>query len=114
MKTKVTEVLNRLIEAVGDYDPVAHDDINCVVTDGLMRHLESVAKSIIDETCEDWINDASHYLCDNELSIREQVERIAVNKDSSKYIDDVDGVVVWEPLVCQFECDEFLGMIGYN
>ena len=114
MKTKVTEALNKLIEAVGNYDPSENDDINCVVTDGLMMHLECVAKSIINETGEDWVAEASHYLCDNELSVKDQVERIAAHDNSSDYIDNVEGVVVWEPVTFRFECDEFLSMIGYN
>lgn len=63
------------------------------------------------------IAEAAHYLCDLdlELSIREQVEAIAkqAEEDGTEMIDNVEGVVVWEPLEGKYDCDQFLQMIGW-
>jgi hypothetical protein len=62
------------------------------------------------------IAEAEHYLSDSDLSIREQLEAIAkqAEEDGSKMIDDVEGVVVWEPLEGRFDCDEFLQLTGWD
>jgi len=62
------------------------------------------------------IAEAEHYLSDSDLSIKEQVEAIAMqaDEDGSVMIDDVEGVLVWEPLENRFDCDEFLQLIGWD
>ena len=62
------------------------------------------------------IEEARHYLCDSdELTMEQQVEAIAkqADEDGSVLIDDVEGVVVWEPIEGQYDCDEFLQMIHW-
>ncbi len=63
------------------------------------------------------IAEAGHYLCDYEkgLTIEQQVEAIAkqADEDGSVMIDDVEGVLVWEPLENRFDCDEFLQLINW-
>jgi hypothetical protein len=61
------------------------------------------------------IENARHYLSDSDLSIKEQVEAIAkqADEDGSVMIDDVEGVLVWEPLEGRFDCDEFLQLINW-
>lgn len=59
---------------------------------------------------------ARNYLCDTELDIEEQVELIAKAQEDGRgdeYIDNVEGVLVWEKVVHQFEVDEFLQLINY-
>jgi homoaconitase/3-isopropylmalate dehydratase large subunit len=62
------------------------------------------------------IAEAEHYLSDSHLSIREQVEAIAkqAEEDGLVMIDDVEGVLVWEPVEGIFYCDEFLQLIGWD
>jgi hypothetical protein len=62
------------------------------------------------------IAEAEHYLSDSDLSIKEQVEAIAkqADEDGSVMIDNVEGVLVWEPLEGRFDCDEFLQLIGWD
>lgn len=76
----------------------------------------------IEQRKEAAISQAMNYLCDNETthdgqrgSIRAQVEAIAAHAERlpSDYIDEVEGVVVWENVRYTFECDEFLQMIGW-
>ena len=61
------------------------------------------------------IEHATHYLSDTFVSVEEQVEAIAqqAEEDGSEMIDNVEGVLVWEPLEELFDCDEFLQMIGW-
>lgn len=113
MKKAIQEALDALIEAVGSYDPTENDDINCVVTEGLMNHLQSQADSIVNSYDEDWVYEAAHYLCDGDLSVKEQVLKIASVEFDYTPIDFIDGVIVWEPLVDRFNCQEFLETIGY-
>lgn len=55
---------------------------------------------------------ASHYLCDGDLSILEQIRAIQYHEDQYDYIDMVEGVVVWERVENTFTCGEFLQLIG--
>lgn len=68
------------------------------------------------------IAQAMNYLCDNESthegqlgSIKNQIEAIASHAKNhpSDYIDNVDGVIVWEKVTNTFECDEFLQLIEW-
>jgi homoaconitase/3-isopropylmalate dehydratase large subunit len=61
------------------------------------------------------IAEAEHYLSDSDLTVKEQVEAIAMqaDEDGSVMIDDVEGVLVWEPLEGRFDCDEFLQLINW-
>lgn len=55
---------------------------------------------------------ASHYLCDNEVSLEDQIIAIQNHSEDSDYIDNVEGVTVWEPIQNRFVCWEFIDMIG--
>ena len=58
------------------------------------------------------VENASHYLSDDdEISTREMIKRIMEHEDENDYIDNVDGVVVWQPLEYKFTCSDFLDMI---
>ena len=62
----------------------------------------------------EYVENAKHYLCDSdELTIAEMVERIANHENQYDWIDDVDGVIVWQPLEFNYDCDEFLQLINY-
>jgi hypothetical protein len=71
----------------------------------------------IEQRKEEAIEHATHYLCDSdELSMEEQIRAIAAHAERlpSDNIDDVEGVVVWEPLEYTITCDDFLEMIGWK
>jgi len=60
---------------------------------------------------------ASHYLSVADLSvadlsIAEQIEAIKNHSDMDDYIDNVEGVLVWEKVEYTFTCEEFLDLIG--
>ena len=62
------------------------------------------------------IENAGHYLCDSdEMTIEQQIEAIAdqADEDGSVMIDELEGVIVWEPLEDKFDCDEFLQLINW-
>jgi hypothetical protein len=62
------------------------------------------------------IENACHYLCDSdELTMEQQVEAIAkqADEDGSVMIDEVEGVIVWEPIEDTYDCDEFLQLINW-
>jgi hypothetical protein len=80
-----------------------------------MAIFDTIKKNL--PTAEDEaIAEAEHYLSDSVLSTKEQIEAIAkqAEKDGSVMIDDVEGVVVWEPLERRFDCDTFLLAIGWD
>lgn len=64
------------------------------------------------------IEHATHYLCDSDdLTMEEQIRAIvdhATDIDGTDFIDDVEGVVVWEKLQHSITCYDFLEMIGWK
>jgi len=60
------------------------------------------------------IEAAGHYLCDDgTTTIEQQVEAIANHENDFDYIDNVEGVIVWEAVQNRFDCGEFLDLIGW-
>lgn len=62
------------------------------------------------------VDNAAHYLCDNDdegISMLNQIELIEAQADidGSEMIDNVEGVIVWEKLEWSLTCDSFLEMI---
>jgi len=57
---------------------------------------------------------AYHYLCNDDVSVEEQVQAIQkqADIDGSVMIDYVEGVTVWEKVENAFSCDEFLDLIS--
>lgn len=66
------------------------------------------------EDDNDAMDNAYHYLCNDEVSVENQVKAILKqsNIDGTVMIDDVEGVTVWEKVVNTFDCDEFLDLIS--
>lgn len=65
---------------------------------------------------EDNIERASHYLCDGDLSIEEQLVLIEDQwgKDGTVRLEDVsEDVIVWEAVVGRYSVDEFMEQIRY-
>lgn len=58
------------------------------------------------------VENAKRYLCKGELTVDEQVEAIENHQDKTEFIDNVEGVVVWQPLEKTFTCERFLKMIS--
>jgi hypothetical protein len=54
---------------------------------------------------------ASHYLSDGDISIKEMVAAIRNHPDADDFIDDVEGVVVWQPLEYRYTCTQFLELL---
>lgn len=78
-----------------------------VVNDALLNFIRGVdcAKELETEN-------AGHYLCEtDEWDVEEQIALIKLHKNQDDLIDDVDGVMVWEPLERRFTCKDFLEMI---
>jgi hypothetical protein len=59
------------------------------------------------------VENASHYLSDGDISTREMVERIMEHSEENgdDYIDNVEGVVVWQKLEWSITCNDFMEMI---
>jgi len=57
---------------------------------------------------------AYHYLCNDDVSVEEQVEAIKKQSeiDGAVMIDDIEGVTVWEKVENTFNCYEFLDLIS--
>ena len=75
---------------------------------------KAIAKAIKEEepTAEDVETEkASHYLSDGDISIKEMVAAIRNHPDPTDYIDDVEGVVVWQPLEYRYNCSQFLDLL---
>ena len=63
------------------------------------------------------VENARHYLCDGDLSVKKQVEIILKLEEDSDDIllSDIPGVLVWEAVVGQmWSIREFLDAIGYQ
>ena len=63
----------------------------------------------------DILERAENYLCDsqdddgNEVTLEQQIELIRnFEGDSETFIDDIDGVCVWEPLEYRYTVDKFV------
>jgi hypothetical protein len=64
---------------------------------------------------------ASHYLCefedeeddDNFVSIETQLIRISQHEKKDDFLDDVDGVMVWEAVQYQFTVEDFIDYVGW-
>jgi peptide subunit release factor 1 (eRF1) len=113
MKTQVRKAIEAITQAVENYNPTTNNDINCVVTEGLILHLKAESESILNAIPEDYVTNASYYLSnwDGE-EIEEQVRRIENSEDKNEYIDNIEGVSVWEPLEGKYTCMDFLDLIG--
>lgn len=59
------------------------------------------------------IEKASLLLSDGDLSLAEAIEAIAKHPEQDDLIDNVEGIIVWEPLEGRIHCDEFLSMVNY-
>ena len=60
------------------------------------------------------IERASHYLSCDDNSVEKQIELIAEHSYELGYIDEVEGVTAWSPVVYHFTCKDFLEHIGYG
>ncbi len=59
------------------------------------------------------IKTAMNYLCDSEdNSISDQIELIKNHEDGEDFIDNVEGVIVWDKVVNVFTCNEFIDLIS--
>jgi len=96
MKTQVRKAIEAITQAVENYNPTTNNDINCVVTEGLILHLKAESESILNAIPEDYVTNASYYL----------------SEDKNEYIDNIEGVSVWEPLEGKYTCMDFLDLIG--
>ena len=61
------------------------------------------------------INTASHYLSHSDsLTTQQQVEAIANHPNDDDFIDDVEGVEVWQKIEYCYTCKQFLKEINYT
>ena len=61
------------------------------------------------------LENASHYLCDGEATIEQQVDLIILQGDidGTIIVDNAhDSIIVWEPLTDRYTVNEFLEIIG--
>jgi hypothetical protein len=58
------------------------------------------------------VENAQRYLCKDELTIAQQVQAIETYPNKTDFIDNVEGVCVWEPLENTFTCEQFIKMIS--
>lgn len=68
---------------------------------------------------EKTIEKAGHYLCefddddDNFVSIETQLIRIAQHKEKDDWLDQVKGILIWEPVQYQFTVEDFLDYVDW-
>lgn len=95
--------------AVNDKLPLDMTDLS---TDGIETILtESIKQFKIDNAENERIERASHYLCDGDLSTKEQLALIdkQAEIDGSILLDNVhEDVIVWQKVENSFTVDEFL------
>ena len=79
-------------------------------------NLDAIEYAIKGEDYENkqMIDAADNILSDGDIEIFEMIQRIAEHENKNDYIDNVDGVLVWQPLMYQYTCDKFLNEIGYK
>jgi predicted RNA-binding protein YlqC (UPF0109 family) len=88
-------------------------NMNGLSISGIEKILKKAVKDAQPTQLQKAIENARHYLCDNNLTVEQQVDLIASETDMGKIIDDIDGVVVWEPLERRYGVEEFLDLISY-
>jgi antitoxin component of RelBE/YafQ-DinJ toxin-antitoxin module len=112
-----TQAMNafEIASAVKDYlvNLAEEDRLPLDLTELDTSELEEVIQGLLPTEQDEAVERASHYLCDGDLSILEQVEAIANHEDQDDLIDNVDGVVVWEKVEYSYTCDKFLSDIGW-
>jgi antitoxin component of RelBE/YafQ-DinJ toxin-antitoxin module len=109
-----TAIKNHLVElATNDNLPL---DMTQLDENALAEIIDSFSPSRQEKAVEE----ASHYLCffddeetGEEVSIKTQLERIAAHPDQDDFIDNVEGVMVWEKVEYSFTCDQFLDQVGW-
>ena len=68
---------------------------------------------LIPTRIEKAIEEARHYLCDNDdITVEEQVKRIA-EADEEEMIENIEGIMEWEPIAGKYNAIEFLELINY-
>jgi hypothetical protein len=87
--------------------------IRLAENDELPMDMNDLDESIFEDDSSDWLDAASHILCDSDLSVEEQVKLIAEQDDDTS-IDLLEDVLVWEPLIGRYTASKFLSEIGYN
>ena len=115
MKKELTQILIDCIYTA-DAKPVFLNGnwVGGNLDDKLIRIEQAVDRIIGLQEEQTRIGNAYHYLCNDDVSVEEQV--IAIEKqadiDGGEMIDDVEGVTVWEKVMNTFSCDEFLDLIS--
>ena len=109
-KSEVKKVLMELIYTPDAKPRFVGGDVN----EKLKRIDDAVDKLVEMANTKDPYEEATHYLCDDDegLTIREMVDAIAEAEDN-EMIDNIEGVLVWEPLENRFTVSQFLDLIGY-
>ena len=106
---------SEIASAVQDYlvNLALEDRLPLDLTQLNTSEIEEVIQKFLPTQKDEAVERASHYLCDGDLTILEQVEAIANHENEDDLIDYVDGVVVWEKVEYSYTCDKFLSDIGW-
>ena len=106
---------SEIASAVKDYlvNLAVEDRLPLDLTQLNTSEIEAVIQGFLPTQKDEAVERASHYLCDGDLTILEQVEAIANHENEDDLIDYVDGVVVWEKVEYSYTCDKFLSDIGW-
>ena len=105
----------QIASAVQDYlvNLAVEDRLPLDLTQLNTTEIEEVIQGFLPTEKDKAVERASHYLSDSDLTTLEQIEAIANHEDQYDLIDNVDGVVVWQPLEGHFTCEDFLSYIGW-
>lgn len=92
---------------LGDNLVSIEDDKECPY--GTLNHDEET-----DGITQKMIMNAKHYLSTDggDVAIKAMIKAIMEHEDSSKIIDYVDGVLVWDKVTDSFTCDQFIEEIS--
>ena len=114
MRKELTQILIDCIYTADSKPVFLNDNWVGGDLDGKLIRIERAVDRIIEiQGVKSKIDNASHYVCTDDIDVEGQVEAIEkqADIDGNVMIDNVEGVTVWEKVQYTFSCDEFLDLI---
>ena len=115
LETRITQLQNELNDALEVKDFHTSRTLRTELN-GLKYGLDLLKPCVIRPTAKTvkWIKKAGEYLIPEENTIIEMVTAIKNNQNQEELIDYIPCVVVWQKVEFEFNCRDFLKLIGYE